>query len=93
MITIVLVVALGLISVAIVLSAYRALKGPTVADRVVALDAVLVSLMGMLVIGSMLAVTDKYLAYVIVLAVLSYIATVAFAKYVERGIVIERDVD
>lgn len=88
-----MLVALVTISVAIVLSVYRALKGPTVADRVVALDAVLVGLMGMLVIGSMLAATDKYLAYVIVMAVLSYIATVAFAKYIERGVVIERDVD
>jgi multicomponent Na+:H+ antiporter subunit F len=93
LIAVVLLVALVTISVAIVLSAYRALKGPTVADRVVALDAVLVGLMGLLVIGSMLARTDKYLAYVLVMAVLSYIATVAFAKYVERGVVIERDVD
>lgn len=86
---------LGL-SASLILCTYRALVGPTVADRAVALDAAIVTLMGFLVVGSMLADTEQYLAYAIVMAVLSYVSTVAYAKYIERGVVIglvERDPD
>jgi len=86
----VLVTLVGL-SIALGLSAYQALKGPNVSDRVVALDAVAVILVSMLVVGSIRLRETSYLDYALVLSVLSFITTVAFAKYVERGGIIEPD--
>ncbi len=84
-------IALIGLSAGLMMTAYRALTGPTVADRVIALDAASVMLIGLLVVGSMKLRETAYLDYVLVLAVLSYVSTVAFAKYIERGVIIERD--
>lgn len=81
------------LSVSLLLCLYRALWGPTVADRVVAVDAASIVLMGLLVVGSMLLKEVHYLDYVLVLAVLSFVGTISFARYMERGVVIERDPD
>jgi multicomponent Na+:H+ antiporter subunit F len=83
----------ALVGLSLALCSYRVLKGPTVADRVVALDAASVMLMGLLVAGSMRLGETKYLDYALVLAMLSFVATIAFARYVERGVIIERDSD
>lgn len=77
-------------ALALLLCAYRAVTGPTVEDRVVALDAANVMLMAILVAGSMLSESKAYLDYALVLAVLSLVATIAFGKYIERGVIIER---
>jgi multicomponent Na+:H+ antiporter subunit F len=91
MLDIAVLISLAGLSIALGLSAYRALKGPQVPDRVVALDAVTVILVSMVVIGSIRLRETSYLDYALVLSVLSFVTTVAFAKYVERGGIIEPD--
>lgn len=93
LLNVVLLICLAAMAVELVLCAYRALTGPTVADRVVAVDSVGPVLIGMVVLGSMYLRENKYLDYVLVLAVLSFMGTVVWAKYLERGVVIERDSD
>lgn len=88
-----LIISLLGLSVSLVLCAYRALVGPSVADRVVAVDAVSVVLMGLVVVGSMALRETKYLPYVLVLAALGFVGTISYAKYLERGVIIERDRD
>lgn len=81
------IMALGLV-------AYRVVKGPTVADRIVALDAVGTLIMGLIIIGAMWLRDGNYLAYVVILSLISFVGTVAFAKYIKVGGVIdERDPD
>lgn len=79
--------------IALSMAGYRALKGPTVADRVTALDATGTVIIAILIVGAMLLNDKQYLAYALVLSVLSYASTIAFAKYIQRGVVIERDSD
>lgn len=79
--------------IALGLAGYRALRGPTVADRVTALDAMGTVIIAILIVGAILLNDRQYLAYALVLSVLSYASTVAFAKYIQRGVVIERDRD
>lgn len=93
MIDVVVFISLITMSMALVLCAYRVLKGPTVADRVVALDAVSSVVMGLLVLGSLRLRETKYLDYAIVLAVLSFVSTVAYARYIERGVIIDHDTE
>ncbi|HLO01687.1 MAG TPA: monovalent cation/H+ antiporter complex subunit F [Symbiobacteriaceae bacterium] len=86
-------VGIGCLAVALVLVAVRAILGPTVADRVVAADALSTLLMSLIIASSIWLDEVSYLDYVLVLAVLSFVGTVAYAKYLQRGVIIERDVD
>lgn len=90
---IILVITLVGQVIALGMAGYRALVGPTTADRVTALDAVGTIIIAILIVGAMLLNDKQYLAYALVLSVLSYASTVAFAKYIQRGVVIERDSD
>lgn len=93
MVTIALAVALVMQVVSLVLCAWRALRGPTVADRVMATDAVGAVLIGLIVTGSMWLRETKYLDFALVLGILSFVSTIGFARYLERGVLIGRDSD
>jgi multicomponent Na+:H+ antiporter subunit F len=73
-----------LLSVAIVLAFVRFVRGPSLPDRVVALD--LIATLGMGVIAVYAIATDQpvFLDVAIVLALISFLGTVAFAYYIER---------
>lgn len=89
----VLVIALVGLVIALGMAGYRAIKGPTVSDRVAGLDASGGVIIAALLCSAMLLNDRQYLAYALVLSVLSYASTMAFAKYIQRGVVIERDSD
>jgi multicomponent Na+:H+ antiporter subunit F len=77
-------VALNLLAAALVLSLARLVRGPTLADRVVALE-----LMGMLSVGVVAAYAVGYgeaffVRVATVVALVSFLGTVAFAFYIER---------
>lgn len=61
----------------------RLLQGPTLADRVVALDVALVSLMGAVVASAAHTGDTTYLILLIVISVVGFTATVAAGKFVE----------
>ncbi|MTD31803.1 Na(+)/H(+) antiporter subunit F1 [Planomicrobium sp. YIM 101495] len=83
--------ALLLVSVAFVFLLFRLVKGPTTADRVVALDALGISLISMIALLSMLYDTGYFLEVILLLSILSFIGTTAFAKFLERGEIFDRD--
>lgn len=82
--------AYGAMIVSFALSVYRLLKGPSPADRVVALD--MLALLGIGFIGLFSISTGEYafLDVAIALALVGFLATVAFARYVYRGALAER---
>lgn len=74
-----LVIAMGL-------AAWRVLRGPSLADRVVALDLVAAAAAGMLIVSSVRFDQPALLDVAIGLALVSFVGTVAFASYFEsRG--------
>ena len=78
-------IALFLTIVGLVAGCLRMFKGPTSADRVVSLDFVTVL---MIAITSLLALQLDNAAYLdlgLALALIGFLATVAFARYVERN--------
>jgi multicomponent Na+:H+ antiporter subunit F len=77
------VAALCLI-VALLAAAWRLLTGPTLADRVVALDLVSMLLVVFLVVFRMLSGVGAYIYVAIALALVSFLGTVAFAHYIDR---------
>jgi multicomponent Na+:H+ antiporter subunit F len=78
------VIAFAMLSAALVLAFLRLARGPTLPDRVVALD--LISALAVGLIGVYSIETDQrvLLEAAIVLALISFLGTVAFARYLER---------
>ncbi|MBZ5203163.1 Na(+)/H(+) antiporter subunit F1 [Planomicrobium chinense] len=70
---------------------YRLIKGPTVADRVVALDALGVALVSIVALLSLIIGTEFFLEIILLLSILSFIGTTAFAKFIERGEIFDRN--
>ena len=75
---------LAMLTFAAALAFVRLLRGPTLPDRVVALD-----LIGVLIVCVMVAVAatsgqQAYLDVAIVIALVSFVGTVAYASYIER---------
>jgi len=83
--------SLVLITLAMLGFIYRLIKGPTVPDRIVALDAIGINLVAMIAIISMLLKTHAFLDVILLLGILAFIGTVAFSKFLEKGEIIEND--
>lgn len=84
-----LLLSLALIALAVAGCVYRLLVGPSVSDRIAALDMIGVLLLSMIAIIGMLLKTYAYLDIILVIGILTFIGTTAFARYIERGVVID----
>ncbi|WP_044893967.1 Na(+)/H(+) antiporter subunit F1 [Bacillus alveayuensis] len=87
----ILTTSLVILSLAMLGFLYRVIKGPSVADRVMALDAMGITLAGMVAVVSVLLKTSAFLDVILLIGILAFVGTVAFAKFLERGVVIERE--
>lgn len=81
------------IAASLLLLMYRIISGPSNPDRAVALDVIGINLMGVAALLSILLLTSKLNDVVLLIAVLSFIGTVAIAKYLEKGVIIGRNDD
>ena len=80
-----------LVSLSMAAFIYRLIIGPSVPDRVVALDSLGVALIAMIGLISILSDTSFFLDIILLLAILAFIGTVAFSKFLEKGEIIQRD--
>ncbi|MBB5149407.1 MULTISPECIES: Na(+)/H(+) antiporter subunit F1 [Ureibacillus] len=93
MIDMILLISLALFMVAITLHLIRIIKGPTMPDRAIALDTIGVNLISSMAILSILLKTTAFLEAILILGILAFIGTIAFSKYIERGVIIDRKSD
>ena len=77
-------VAFLLLGLALVCGLVRAVRGPSLPDRVAALDFVGMVTAGMIVLHGLASDEPLYLRPAIVLALIAFLGTVAFAHYLER---------
>lgn len=82
----ILFVALPVMSLAMVLAFVRLVRGPTLPDRVVALDLIGTMGMGMIAVYAIARDLPVLVDVAIVLALLSFLGTIAFARYLERRV-------
>ncbi len=80
-----------LITLAMIVIIYRLVKGPNPSDRVIALDTIGVCLISLVGLFSIIVETSFFLEIILLLAILSFIGTIAFSKFIEKGDIIERD--
>ncbi|MFP3918523.1 Na(+)/H(+) antiporter subunit F1 [Lysinibacillus telephonicus] len=83
--------AIVIIALSMVAILYRLVKGPHPSDRVVALDTIGVALICLVGLFSILVDTSFFLEIILLLAILSFIGTIAFSKFIEKGDIITRD--
>jgi multicomponent K+:H+ antiporter subunit F len=82
-------IAVGAISVAALLNLYRLAIGPTMLDRVLALDTLVINAIALVVVVGVLFGTAIYFEAALLFAMVGFVTTVAFCKYLLRGNVIE----
>jgi multicomponent Na+:H+ antiporter subunit F len=78
------VIALAMLAVAAGLTFVRLLKGPTLPDRVIAIDLIGVLMVCLLVVMAGLSAQAAFLDVAMVVALISFVGTVAYARYIER---------
>jgi multicomponent K+:H+ antiporter subunit F len=81
--------ALLCVGCGLVLCAWRLLRGPETTDRVLALDTMYVNLVALVILLGMRYGTDLYFEAGLLIALLGFVSTVALARYLSRGDVIE----
>lgn len=85
MLDIVAHITLGTLGVALLVTLVRMLKGPTLPDRIVAMDLVGVLVVALIVVLATWTGVTATLDAAIVIALIGFLGTVAYARYVERG--------
>ncbi len=90
MIKTMLTIALISFAITIAIATVRIILGPSMPDRVIALDMIGVNLIASIAVISIMLKTRAYLEVILILGILSFIGTIAFSKYIERGVIIER---
>ena len=78
--------ALALLSIAFLLTVYRILRGPTLADRILGLDLITTLGIGFVVVIAARTGFELYVDIGIAIGLVGFLATVAFARYlITRG--------
>ncbi|WP_439817036.1 K+/H+ antiporter subunit F [Zavarzinia sp. CC-PAN008] len=89
MIAIACLIAGGAVCVALLLNLYRLARGPGPVDRALALDTLVVNTIALIVLLGILYGTAMYFEVALLFAMVGFVTTVAFCKYLLRGNVIE----
>lgn len=89
MLTIAIPIAFLLLTAAQLLNLYRLLKGPTLLDRILALDTMYIDAIAMFILVGIHFDSAVYFEAALIIAVMGFIATVATSKFLMRGDILE----
>jgi multicomponent K+:H+ antiporter subunit F len=81
--------AFGAVALAMALCGWRLLRGPEATDRVLALDTLYVNTVALTVLLGIRLRTELLFEAALIVAMLGFVSTVALARYLSRGDVIE----
>lgn len=85
MIEIALALVLAMLCLALVLAFFRLALGPRLPNRVVALELISSLVVGFIAAYAVLTGVEEFLDVAIVMALLAFMASVGFARYIEKG--------
>jgi multicomponent K+:H+ antiporter subunit F len=89
MLSIAIPIALAMMAAALLLNLWRLLRGPSVMDRITALDTMAVNAVALLVLLGVQRGSTLHFEAALVIAMVGFVSTVALCKYVLRGNIIE----
>ena len=81
--------AMSTVAVAMLMALWRLLRGPTVPDRILALDTLSVTAIAQLVLFGMHLQTPVYFEAALIIAMLGFVSTVVLCKFVMRRDIVE----
>lgn len=84
-----ILIAQVMLAFAMAFAAYRIVKGPRAQDRVLGLDTLYINAMLMLVAFGIRTANTVYFETALIIALLGFVSSIAFAKFLMRGEVIE----
>ncbi len=90
---VIIIIALVIVVLSILAMLIRVILGPSLADRLVAIDAVGLQLMAVVALFSMLIGVQYMVVVILLIGILAFLGTAVFAKYMDKGKVIEHDQD
>ena len=93
MIQAMLTTSLVLFSITIAIAVIRIILGPSMPDRDCSQPRKTVMGAVMIAVISVMMNTKAFLEVILILGILSFIGTIAFSKFIERGVIVERKHD
>jgi multicomponent K+:H+ antiporter subunit F len=84
-----LFLAFAVLSVSQVMAMVRLVIGPDAGDRILALDTMVLNAIGLIVLLGVAQGTRVYFEVALIIAMLGFVSTVALARFVLRGDIIE----
>lgn len=78
-----------MLSIALVLNLWRLIIGPHIVDRILALDTMYINSIALILLFGIYNRTPLYFEAALLIAMLGFVSSVAFGKYLLRGDIIE----
>ncbi|ATC99006.1 MAG: K+/H+ antiporter subunit F [Pseudoalteromonas spongiae] len=86
--TVILIVS-AMIGVSLLLNLWRLILGPSVPDRILALDTMYINSIALIVLYGIKVASELYFEAALLIAMLGFVSTVAICKFLLRGDIIE----
>lgn len=77
------------LALAQIMSMIRLAIGPSTGDRILALDTMVINAIGLIVLLGIAQGSEIYFEVTLIIAMLGFVSTVAYARFVLRGDIIE----
>jgi len=77
-------IILPILSISVILIVIRFLQGPSIVDRVIALDLIITTGIGIIAVYSIITNQPTFLDIAMILALIAFLGTVAFSYYLEK---------
>jgi len=85
----VVLLCLGIITAALLLTFARLIKGPDLPDRILALDTLYINAIALIMLLGLYLDSNLFFKAALLIAVMGFVSTVAIAKHLLRGNIIE----
>jgi multicomponent K+:H+ antiporter subunit F len=81
--------AMGCYGLALLVTLWRLVRGPDSADRILALDTMVINVIALVVLYGIAKGTAVYFEAAILIAMVGFVSTVAYCRFLLRGDIIE----
>lgn len=89
MIEIALTFTFACFGIALLLTLYRVVTGPTSADRILALDTMVINVIALIILYGVYQGVAVYFEAAMLIAMVGFVSTVAYCRFILRGDIIE----
>ncbi len=84
-----ILVTSAMVLIALLMNVWRMLKGPSVTDRILALDTLYINSIALIILLGLYNGSPLYFEGALLIAMLGFVSTAALSKYLLRGDIIE----